>query len=126
MSTSGEYKEIIQAINKLSVEVRDVTNYLTRLDERIIALDNKVDNRISAVDIHVKALEARVQSLVDKSQKIELDLNKVSMSNKNLKDDFEEEKKTKSNWVNRYFIPLLLAGTIAIISSITTITFKSG
>ena len=116
MSNNTEYQEIINAINRLSTEVHNVSNYLTRLDERIIALDNKVDNRVSSVEVQVKGLETRVQGLVDKCQDIEIRLNRYT-------DSYDADKAQQRNWVNRFIIPFLLAGAIAVTSSFVTITW---
>lgn len=124
MSVSTEYRDIIEAINRLSQEVHQVSNYLTRLDERIIALDTKVDNRVNSVEVQVKGLETRVQSLIDKCQDIEIRLNRITDGHKELVKDFAEEQAVKRGWFNRFIIPLILAGTIAIVSSFATISLK--
>ena len=123
MSNNTEYQEIINAINRLSSEVHNVSNYLTRLDERIIALDNKVDNRVNSVEVQVKGLETRVQGLVDKCQDIEIRLNRSTDSLKELQKDYDADKAQQRSWMNKYVIPLLLAGTIAIVSSAATLTW---
>ena len=125
MSTNTEYAQILAAISKLSDEVHSLSKYLTRLDERVAALDSKVDTRVGGVEIQVKGLEGRVQMLVDKCQDIEIRLNRITDSHKQLVKDFEAEEASKRTWLNRFFIPLLLMGTASLIGSLITLTMGS-
>lgn len=118
MSTSTEYAQILAAIGKLSDEVHSLSKYLTRLDERVAALDSKVDTRVSGVEIQVKTLESRVQMLVDKCQDIEIRLNRITDSHKELVKDFEAGEASKRTWFNRFVIPLLLMGAASAIGSL--------
>ena len=120
-NTSTEYKEIIAGLNRLSDEIHSLSNNMTRLDERLVALDQKVDNRVNSVEIQVKSLEGRVQSIVDKCQDLEIRINRYSDAHKALIRDFDEEKQAKRNWVNRFFLPLLLAALIGVGSSLFTV-----
>lgn len=124
MSVNTEFSQILTAIGKLSDEVHQLSAYLGRLDERIVSLDSKVDNRVSGVEVQVKSLESRVQGIVDKCQDIEIRLNRIKDSHAGLQKEYEQEQARKESWMNRYVIPLLLAGTIATLSSMLTITFK--
>lgn len=120
-NTNSEYKEIIAGLNRLSDEIHSLSNNMTRLDERLVALDQKVDNRVNSVEVQVKGLETRVQSLVDKCQDIEIRINRYADGHKALAKDFEQEKDVKRNWVNRFFIPLLLLIVSAVGGSLLTI-----
>lgn len=111
-----------ERVGKLSDDVHELNNYLTRLDERIIALDNKVDNRVQGIETQVKYLEQRMQIIVDKQQDVEVRFNRLVDSHKNLSDDFAKEQDIKRDWINRYLIPLALALTIAAGSSFFTAT----
>ena len=124
MSTNTEFNQILVAINKLSVEVHELNVYLSRLDERFTALDSKVDNRVHGVEVQVKALESRVQMITDKCQDVEIRLNRLHDSHSGLQKDYERDQQQKTGWINRLVIPLVLAGCIAIISTLITLSTK--
>ena len=124
MSTNTEFNQILAAINKLSGEVHELNVYLSRLDERFTALDSKVDNRVHGVEVQVKALESRVQMITDKCQDVEIRLNRLHDSHSELQKDYERDQQQKTGWINRLVIPLVLAGCIATISTLITLSTK--
>jgi chromosome segregation ATPase len=111
-------------VNTLSTDVHELNSYLSRLDERIIALDQKVDNRIQGIESQVKYLEQRMQLIVDKQQDFEVKFNRLHDKHENLQKDFDDNESKRNTWFNRFVIPLLLAGTIAVSSSLATISFS--
>ena len=112
--------QILDALNSLSKEVHALSTYLTRLDERMVALDQKVDNRVQSVEVRVQGLESRLQVQVDKCQDFEIRLNRTIDRQRDHEKDILEERANKANWFNRYVIPLLLAATVAAMSSFVT------
>jgi chromosome segregation ATPase len=124
MSTNTEFNQILAAINKLSGEVHELNVYLGRLDERFTALDSKVDNRVHGVEVQVKGLENRVQVITDRCQDVEIRLNRLLDSHAKLQKDYDRDQLQKAGWMNRFVIPLVLAGCIATISTLITLSTK--
>jgi hypothetical protein len=87
-------------------------------------LDSKVDNRVHGVEVQVKGLETRVQVITDRCQDVEIRLNRLLDSHAELQKDYDRDQEQKTGWMNRFIIPLVLAGCIATISTLITLSTK--
>lgn len=117
MSNDDRSLQILSAIQSLSEEVHGLSGQFGRLDERLLALDQKVDNRVQGVEAKVLYLEQRVQTMYDKVQDLEIRLNRVNDYLAPVKEDIVElkdkQEKTRDRWLNRVVTPILVAAVIS-------------